>query len=47
MATRQSFEEIEPWQKARELTKAVCACSGAGAFAKEFALRDQIRRERK
>ena len=44
MATLQSFEEIEAWQKARELTRAVFACSGAGAFAKDFALRDQIRR---
>jgi len=33
MATLQSFEEIEAWQKARELTRAVYACSGAGAFA--------------
>ena len=46
MATLQSFEEIEAWQKARELTRAVCSCSGAGAFAKDFALRDQIRRAR-
>ncbi len=46
MGTLQSFEEIEAWQKARELTRVVCACSGsgAGAFAKDFALRDQIRR---
>ena len=34
MATLQSFEEIEAWQKARELTRAVYACSGAGAFAR-------------
>jgi len=47
MATIQSFEEIEAWQKVRELTRAVFACSGAGAFAKDFALRDQIRRAAK
>lgn len=44
MATIQSFEEIEAWQKARELARAVYACSGTGAFAKDFVLRDQIRR---
>jgi four helix bundle protein len=44
MATIQSFEEIEAWQKARELTQTVYACSGKGAFAKDFGLRDQIRR---
>ncbi len=44
MATLQSFEEIETWQKVRELTRAVYACSGAIAFAKDFALQGQIRR---
>src|SRR3990172_8363764 len=44
MATIQSFEEIEAWQKARELTRAVYACSGQGAFSRDFGLRDQIRR---
>lgn len=44
MATVQNFEEVEAWQKARELTRTVYACSGRGAFAKDFALRDQIRR---
>ena len=38
------FEDIEAWQKARELTNAVYSCSGKGAFAKDFGLRDQIRR---
>jgi four helix bundle protein len=44
MATIQKFEEIEAWQKARELTRVIYACSGAGPFAKDFGLRDQIRR---
>lgn len=44
MATIQSFEEIEAWQKARELARSVYACSGSGAFARDFDLRDQIRR---
>lgn len=44
MATIETFEEIEAWQKARELTRAVYKCSGAGSFSKDFGLRDQIRR---
>jgi four helix bundle protein len=44
MASIQQFENIEAWQKARELTNAVYFCSGKGAFAKDFGLRDQIRR---
>jgi len=44
MATIQRFEDIEAWQKARELTQAVYACSGTGQFAKDFGLRNQIRR---
>lgn len=44
MATIQRFEDIEAWQKARELTNAVYSCSGKGTFAKDFGLRDQIRR---
>jgi len=38
------FEDIEAWQKARELTWAVYDCSKTGLFAKDFGLRDQIRR---
>ena len=44
MGTITKFEDIEAWQKARELTNAVYSCSGKGAFAKDFGLRDQIRR---
>jgi four helix bundle protein len=44
MATFKTFEEIEAWKKARELTKRVYAVSGSGAFAKDFSLKDQIRR---
>jgi len=38
------FEDIQAWQKARELVKEVYAVSNDGAFAKDFGLRDQIRR---
>jgi len=44
MATFKTFEEIDAWKKARELTKPIYAVSGAGTFAKDFSLRDQIRR---
>ena len=44
MATFNTFEEIEAWKKARELTKRIYAVSGVGRFAKDFSLKDQIRR---
>ena len=44
MSTFQSFEDIEAWQKARELTRRVYEVSEVGAFARDFGLRDQMRR---
>jgi four helix bundle protein len=44
MATIKRFQDIEAWQKARELVKNVYSCSNDGPFARDFALRDQIRR---
>jgi len=44
MPTFQSFEDIDAWQKARELVQRIYAVSGKGPFAKDFALRDQARR---
>src|SRR5437773_8960599 len=44
MATITRFEDIEAWKKGRELRKAVYAHSKRGEFAKDFALKDQIRR---
>lgn len=44
MSSIKRFEDIEAWQKARELSKFVYELSGSGAFAKDFALRDQVRR---
>jgi four helix bundle protein len=44
MAKISKFEDIEAWQLAREMTKAIYAISNDGAFAKDFGLRDQIRR---
>jgi four helix bundle protein len=44
MARITRFEDIEAWKRARILTKAIYDTSKVGAFAKDFALRDQIRR---
>lgn len=44
MTTIRRFEDIEAWQKARVLTKAVYELSSKGGFARDFGLRDQIRR---
>jgi len=44
MATIKSFEDIEAWQKARELSKKIFELTMTGTFAKDFSLRDQINR---
>jgi four helix bundle protein len=44
MARIERFEEIEAWKSARSLTKSIYDLSSLGAFGKDFALRDQIRR---
>jgi len=44
MASIGKFEDIEAWQKARELTREIYRITNRGAFAKDFGLRDQIRR---
>jgi len=38
------FEDIQVWQKARELNKEICAITKDSHFSKDFSLRDQIRR---
>jgi four helix bundle protein len=44
MASAKRFEELEVWQRAKELTNLVYSHSSAGAFARDFGLRDQMRR---
>lgn len=44
MAVIERLEDIESWKKARELTSAIYAATLIGGFAKDFGLRDQIRR---
>src|SRR6185295_10350147 len=38
------FEDIQAWQTARELTALIYKRSEQGQFARDFGLRDQIRR---
>ena len=44
MATVEKFEDLEVWQKARDMVNAVYQSSSPAAFSKDYALRDQIRR---
>jgi len=44
MARIERFEDIEAWKRARQLTKKVYACSKVKGFARDFGLKDQIRR---
>ncbi len=38
------FEDLEVWRSARELTNRIYEVSAAGAFSKDYGLRDQMRR---
>jgi four helix bundle protein len=44
MATLRWFEDLEAWQRARMLTRAVYECSKSREFYIDYGLRDQIRR---
>ena len=44
MSTFKRFEDIQAWQKAREITKIIYSVSNNEKFAKDFSLRDQIKR---
>ena len=44
MAKIEKFEDILAWQRARELVNEIYRASNNGLFAKDFGLRDQIRR---
>lgn len=44
MPTFKKFEDIKTWQKAREVTRLVYKISRDKEFARDFGLRDQIRR---
>jgi four helix bundle protein len=44
MATIERFEDIEAWKVARVLTRRVYEVSSRGEFARDYGLRDQMRR---
>ena len=44
MAKIERFEEIQAWQKGRELCELVYQATNKGAFSHDYGLRDQIRR---
>jgi four helix bundle protein len=44
MTTAKRFEDLEVWQKAKELTNFIYRVSSAGIFSRDFGLRDQMRR---
>lgn len=44
MARIEWFEDVEAWQKARDLTRLVYACTVGTLFSKDYGLRDQTRR---
>jgi four helix bundle protein len=44
VAAFKRFEEIESWKRARKLTNRIYQLSNEGSFARDFTLKDQIRR---
>jgi four helix bundle protein len=44
MAKIERFEDLISWQKAREMNHLIYKSTNVGGFAKDFGLRDQIRR---
>lgn len=44
MANFSKFEEIQAWQKARDVTLRIYQITAKSEFAKDFGLKDQIRR---
>lgn len=44
MATLKKFEDIQAWQKTRIMVKEIYTLSSVDTFARDFGLKDQIRR---
>ncbi|MBC8276312.1 MAG: four helix bundle protein, partial [Chloroflexi bacterium] len=44
MTRIERFEDIRAWQKARELVKSIYQITGKEDFARDYSLKDQIRR---
>jgi four helix bundle protein len=44
MTKIERFEDVKAWQKARELVKSIYQVTSEGGFAKDYSLKDQLRR---
>ncbi|MBI3162836.1 MAG: four helix bundle protein [Chloroflexi bacterium] len=44
MTTAKRFEDLEVWQRAKDLTNLIYTHSSDGSFSRDFGLRDQMRR---
>lgn len=44
MATVRRFEDLEVWQKSREISRFVFSLTCLEKFSKDYALKDQIKR---
>ena len=44
MATFRKFEDIQAWQKARQVTRNIYEITSEGSFAKDYGLSNQIQR---
>ena len=44
MTTSKRFEDLEVWQRAKDLTNLIYKYSTDGSFSRDFGLRDQMRR---
>ena len=44
MTTAKRFEDLEVWQRAKDLTNLIYKYSAEGSFSRDFGLRDQMRR---
>lgn len=44
MTTAKRFEDLDVWQRAKELTNLIYSFSSSSMFARDFGLRDQMRR---
>ncbi|MCZ2127888.1 MAG: four helix bundle protein [Anaerolineales bacterium] len=44
MTTAKRFEELDVWQRAKDLTNLIYKYSTDGSFSRDFGLRDQMRR---
>ena len=44
MTRIERFEDIQAWQRARELVRDIYEVSSKGNFAKDYSLKDQIRK---